>query len=43
MKLRELRENRGMFREELAKAIGTTARTIGCWEMVSLICPYKQR
>ena len=32
MKLRELRENRGMFREELAKAIGTTARTIGRWE-----------
>lgn len=32
MKLREHREQSGMFREELAKAIGTTARTIGRWE-----------
>ena len=32
MKLKELRTNRGLTREQLSKEIGVTVRTLGRWE-----------
>lgn len=42
MRLKELRQQRGMVRTELAKEIETTVRSISRWEMVRPICYWAQ-